>query len=61
MIWIPFDQRLDESEFYTTIGKALFLYQHFEHTCKNLFMQFSLSKALINDQFQFLSQEHTNY
>ena len=61
MGWIPFDQRLGENEYYTSIGKALFLCQHFEHTCKNIFMWFSLSKALSNDQFQCLSKEHKDY
>ena len=61
MGWIPFDNRLNENEFYATIGKALFLCQHFERTCKNMFMWFSLTKALSNEQFQFLSQEHRDY
>lgn len=61
MGWIIFDQRTRESGFLLATGKALFLCQHFESTCKEIVTWFCVTKALIDKKFGLLSDEHKDY
>ena len=60
-MWVIFDYRLEEREFFEMTGKALFLCQHFEHTCKEIVMYLNLAKALSEQQLEFLSDDHKKY
>jgi len=61
MYRIIFDQRLNEDEFYKWIGKALFICQHFECTCKSIIMWLNLSKKLYDKHFKVFSQEQKDF
>lgn len=60
-MWVIFDYRLEQPKFFEMMGKALFLCQHFEHTCKEIVMYLSLAKALSENHFEFLSDEHKEH
>lgn len=61
MGWILFDQRITEDDFFLITGKALFLCQHFESTCKDIVMWLCLTNSLKEQEFDFLSDKHKDY
>lgn len=61
MSWIVLDRAKLEDEPFLAAGRALLVCQHFESTCKNIVMWFSLADALHKEQFAFLSDAHMNY